>query len=109
MASEAIAEIEELIKVEEVGEGDLQAVAVAKPPCFLPWNSIPSLEIPTGARSPYAHLFPPQVVNNAHSLLAQVSPPPAMIFPGGRNAFPGGTNNSTVTAEDGGLDLTLRL
>nr|GMD36997.1 zinc finger protein STAMENLESS 1-like [Ipomoea batatas] len=111
MASEAIAEIEKLIKVEEVGEGDLQVVAAAKPPCFLPGNSIPSPEISTGARSPYAHLFPPQVVNG-HSLLAQVSPPPAMIFPGGGNAFPGGSvpaNNSPVTAEDGELDLTLRL
>nr|GMD97062.1 zinc finger protein STAMENLESS 1-like [Ipomoea batatas] len=145
MASEAIAEIEELIKVEEVGEGDLQvgaaagrqtgflhprflcsplagfpplsggghwyqAVAAAKPPCFLPGNSIPSPEISTGARSPYAHLFPPQVVNG-HSLLAQVSPP-AMIFPGGGNAFPGGSvpaNNSPITAEDGELDLTLGL
>nr|GLL49909.1 uncharacterized protein LOC109181148 [Ipomoea trifida]GLL49912.1 uncharacterized protein LOC109181148 [Ipomoea trifida] len=135
MASEAIAEIEELIKVEEVGEGDLQALgghqnahkmerAMEKKnerrggfmgygflhPRFLcsPLAGFPPLPGGGGHWSPYAHLFPPQVVNG-HSLLAQVSPPPAMIFPGGGNAFPGGANNSPVMAEDGGLDLTLRL
>nr|GLL36696.1 uncharacterized protein LOC109181148 [Ipomoea trifida] len=106
-----------------------QAVAAAKPPCFLPGNPIPSPEIPA-ARPPFAFPFPPAVGNG--SLLAQVSPPPAMIFPGGGNTFPGGSipaNNSPVTPirpgsvvinsnpmntpemneEDGGLDLTLRL
>nr|GMD95562.1 zinc finger protein STAMENLESS 1-like [Ipomoea batatas] len=137
MASEAIAEIEELIKVEEVGEGDLQvgaaagrqtgflhprflcsplagfpplsgggghwyqAVAAAKPPCFLPGNSIPSPEISTGAR--WLMVIPSLLKFHRRR---------AMIFPGGGNAFPGGSvpaNNSPVTAEDGELDLTLRL
>nr|GMD39902.1 zinc finger protein STAMENLESS 1-like [Ipomoea batatas] len=82
--------------------------------------------------SPLASFPPLPGGGQANNWYQAVSPPPAMIFPGNGNAFPGGSvpaNNSPVTPirpgfvvinsnpmntpemndEDGGLDLTLRL